>query len=1157
MASGWKFSETPYSSSGGGGSSSSSGGWNFSDTSFAAKKPKKGGGGGLFGWLGKAAHWTGGKLDLAAHDIAGMPGGAYKLAKDTVIVATHPSYSQPHHKSPLLSDVKGLALGAEQSVKHPLRDPFQTLLTLAPAVGTAGRLGEAGVAAKAAEGGALEKLGAAGKALTEHGGQPVRTIHVGGKPVTLIGSRNPTVRLLQRGYDRMIQRALDREATGEFAPGRVRGRATARLAKHGQARAGGALHEEQMIAQRMNAVPADLLDHAAGRLSRIPGKAGNRLQQAALELTSTQVPAEEAAAYHFAQAAKGVNPKVNTLAARLYQQVADRGLVHVDETRGPGQKVFINPKFGKLAKADARLAAAQERGDTLLAEHNIMSRQELAQRVNAPGRITAGAHYENPTPGKLGIVSPKLAEARAIRDRLASLHEKALQADERWLAKQKTRDLRGPMTEEQARARLAQLDKTHQELINGKIRKAKGGKWASSKPLPTVREEEAALAEAKMAELAAKHAGKGKAWADALQQHLDERAQLQDLLNRRADAAIFGHEPPALPRQGEQPKLGLEPNPHRDRIVTTGHALEQAQGRVNRLEAAAAKRVKPTGIVGGESARPGRGYVGEGYSEKRLARSEHARSQGPVHGKAREPISKQPYTGRNKELGLRPRDVTGGASRHLRMVQRYENTDRLRRSALETGSAIRRSNRDVLLAVPDATQGDIPSMLRQAFGQEKLAVDHPVELAAHLEDAARAEGLRAALRMRVGKWLDRVETSRNDAIGTEAPKGYRWVDEHMIQQLQDESRPRGGAGAALGHAVDDVNSAVTALTVYFKVGHIGTRVLTNAATNLIQGSLNPLSLARSYRLWRSLSEEEQARMLAASGQHGFAALPAESADIIGRGARRGAQWWARHADAMFRFNSLAYEFRKAGIRTVDQTKAALDALQTSGKGLPAHEWSKISAAARRADREAISYDRLNSFEKRYLTRGIWFYPWVKGSTLFTVRSMLEHPWKMGVAANLGAQGRREQLSALGEVPSYEQGLIALGGGASPMTTDFSTFSPFATAGEVAQVPRMPQDIAGFFNPALGAGTQFAYGLNRYGAPSKTPYLDALLSLGSPTPEQQIAEAIAARGQDQSGRMFQKTPGSTLLRFLIGPAMPRRVNPSALAKAAAREKSGQR
>jgi hypothetical protein len=39
---------------------------------------------------------------------------------------------------------------------------------------------------------------------------------------------------------------------------------------------------------------------------------------------------------------------------------------------------------------------------------------------------------------------------------------------------------------------------------------------------------------------------------------------------------------------------------------------------------------------------------------------------------------------------------------------------------------------------------------------------------------------------------------------------------------------RAAPAPELGRVVDNVNSAVTSLTVYFKVGHIGTRVLTNA-----------------------------------------------------------------------------------------------------------------------------------------------------------------------------------------------------------------------------------------------------------------------------------------------------------------------------------------
>jgi hypothetical protein len=279
--------------------------------------------------------------------------------------------------------------------------------------------------------------------------------------------------------------------------------------------------------------------------------------------------------------------------------------------------------------------------------------------------------------------------------------------------------------------------------------------------------------------------------------------------------------------------------------------------------------------------------------------------------------------------------------------------------------------------------------------------------------------------------------------------------------------------------------------------------------------------------------------------------------LVSGAARGGARFWARHADAPFRFNALAYELRKAGISTPAEVRRALDGLESGGHGLPAHEWSKISAAARRADREAIAYDRLNPFEKRYLTRGIWFYPWVKGSTVFTVRSFLEHPYKGAALGALGAIGVRRQKQLLGQVPSYEQGLVPLGGGKHPLTTDFSTFSPFATAAGLLNIPRVPGSLAEQFNPALGSAGQFTYGVNAYGGPSQNPYRDALLSLFSPTPEQQIAEAFAAQHENQSKRMFKKTPGGLALRYLIGPAYPRRVNRAALAKAAKREQSGQR
>lgn len=580
-----------------------------------------------------------------------------------------------------------------------------------------------------------------------------------------------------------------------------------------------------------------------------------------------------------------------------------------------------------------------------------------------------------------------------------------------------------------------------------------------------------------------------------------------------------------------------------DQILAEKNVMSP-QGMTTRVNA-------PGEVRAGEQAFPGRNFTSYRISEKTPPRNEFATGRTPVTGVAKPPVDAKEFTGKGIEQGLVPKHITGMAARHYRQIIRFVNTDAIRRKALDTSSPVRRSARDVLIRVPDKKAPPLTSEARQILGQEKSMVDTPQEL------AAVEEGLRAAHTQFVHGILDRVDRSKLASIGKPAPEGYRWVDENMIRDLQQEVAPRSAVGSFVGKIADRVNAAVTALTVYFKIGHLGTRTFTNAATNIMQGSLRPDQFRQSIKLWEQLPTEDKLRMLGGAGQQGYAALPTEGTDWIARSARTGARMWARRIDAPFRFNSLAYELRKAGYKTVPEVQKALDAMANGGKGLAAHEWSKISAAFRRADREAISYDRLNAFEHRYLARAVWFYPWVKGSTMFTIRSMLEHPVKMGGLEAAGVQGRQEQAKTLGPVPSYEEGLIGLTGGDHPLTTDFSTFSPFATAGQVASIPEVPGSVAGQFNPALAALGQYAYGLNQYGAPSKSPVKDALLALLAPTPEQQLAEALAARGENQSNRMFQKTPGSTALRYLVGPAMPRRVNKSALAKAAAREKSGQR
>src|SRR5207253_25915 len=109
---------------------------------------------------------------------------------------------------------------------------------------------------------------------------------------------------------------------------------------------------------------------------------------------------------------------------------------------------------------------------------------------------------------------------------------------------------------------------------------------------------------------------------------------------------------------------------------------------------------------------------------------------------------------------------------------------------------------------------------------------------------------------------DRFATEKAQQLGIEAPKGYKWVDRGVLGDL---ARPARGPSGRIARSFDNVNSAVTAATVYFKPGHVGTRVLTNAATNIIQGSATPRQIAYGVKLWHQLAHEDRLRALAAAG----------------------------------------------------------------------------------------------------------------------------------------------------------------------------------------------------------------------------------------------------------------------------------------------------
>jgi hypothetical protein len=581
-----------------------------------------------------------------------------------------------------------------------------------------------------------------------------------------------------------------------------------------------------------------------------------------------------------------------------------------------------------------------------------------------------------------------------------------------------------------------------------------------------------------------------------------------------------------------------------------GGALSVARDRLTKMEEDAARRAEPTGIVGGDGARPGRNYTPEFSSEPKPQRSQVGRTPQPVVGGQRNLIAKtQHYKGENLAVGKLPDSTTAVVARQMQRASRYLNTDQFRRMVAKAGSTTRQTSRDVLVNTQELKNAKVPP-------------DTQVQLGNRLSTLEETQGHRSAFEALRQKILPGLNSASDEAVqeatalpGVAAPKGFVWVDRNLLGDL---GRPlRVGSKSKVGEAVDTVNSAITAATVYYKIGHTATRVFTDLGTNIIQGSASPVEMGKSFRLWRDLSRKDQMRALAAAGQGGIQALPSEAENVVGKVARVGAAGWSRFVDARFRFNSLAYEARRNGITSPAAFARFLNDLEKPDRLTPERR-AQVQTIANRANREAIAYDRLTAAEKNVVRRAIWFYPWIKGATVFAKDTLLEHPAKSALIGAVGGQGKRQQFLDLGVQPSYNNSVFKVGGSADlPLTANAATLSPFSTPADVLGSllhvghPTQAEQLSNYASPMLGAAGELAYHLDPFGGASKgDTAANFIASLLAPTPESSLGTIF---GGGTKGKMFPANRNSLLLKYLFGSEYPRVMDRAVANRAAGLEK----
>jgi hypothetical protein len=380
----------------------------------------------------------------------------------------------------------------------------------------------------------------------------------------------------------------------------------------------------------------------------------------------------------------------------------------------------------------------------------------------------------------------------------------------------------------------------------------------------------------------------------------------------------------------------------------------------------------------------------------------------------------------------------------------------------------------------------------------------------------------------------------------------------------DPTKPRRLPGP--GEWVDTANQVATLLTLYAKPGYVPPNMLGQILFNTIDVAWNPLALARSYKFSEAVRKGGLEPRLAqkldlALGMGMYESIrPSRGAvKMIDRTSRKVSEFYAKFMDNPFRKASFYNEAYRAGFRTMDDIKRLVD----SEPGSPLFE--DFLSIAQNANRNIVDYARMNKFEQNIVRRVIFFYPWIKGSTVYTARFASEHPFQFTAAMGAARQGQEQAEEILGATPSYLKGLVPFGGerdvpgmGKLPNVLNPQSLSIFGSAGEALGAARgalfgdvrSGEQLSEYFTPAITAAIAASTRVDPFtGAryeQGASPLSIAATELGETVApyrafkKWQTARAVEAGTKDADEMLFPSTPTQEAAAYLTG-AWPRTYN----------------
>jgi hypothetical protein len=585
-----------------------------------------------------------------------------------------------------------------------------------------------------------------------------------------------------------------------------------------------------------------------------------------------------------------------------------------------------------------------------------------------------------------------------------------------------------------------------------------------------------------------------------------------------------------------------------------GSALNIAREQLDRMEAAAARRVTPTGLIGAENFAAGQAHIGYPRREPAgsIRRGVALGQGGSVGIPKQEGRLTHTLTGANIHTGHFRNDVPRIIAENGLESERVNALLRARQFFIEHSQA---------------TPGDIPTRYAQPIRLDELKnKSYPQAVKDLQQEAAKAEhaGTPNMLGLTYDAIRDRIfpsdiKAEHFDPADIPEHQGVAWIDRRLLGGLERRSPLAGSSDWPVIHgglkAFDYANNVSRALILYLKPAYGPPQMIGNAALNIIQqGFAAPYNVTRAIGLERAMGTADRVAIDTWMGEGIASNLRVTGQGLTSKVTNALASGWGKVIDSPFRRSSFLHEAAQRGYKTPEQIHALLNDDSKAGN---------LAEVVHRANDAIINFGDLSEAERTLVRRVLFVYPWLKGSTKYAGHLLTEHPVQSAAIAQIGRQGYEQQQADLGDVPSYYAGLFKVGGTeAVPRTLNPTSAAilqtPFQIAATIAEFatskhPESAYTASNFLTPSLAAILAGLTGVDSLGRKVPKNIQTVGKQLVEGTPGALLYQRLT---KDQTNKTRPLTPHDAIMQALLGSALASApTNKAKLNSLARRERAG--